>query len=91
LLIEGQEHRPTNFKVGQPPNRQKLAQTVPTLWPPPARRRRPTMIDKQNAALSLDFLSKTDKLLTLAAPVSGPLSSSLGTRITAKESLLPAR
>ena len=31
------------------------------------------MIDKQTAALSLHFLSMTDKLLTLAAPVSGPL------------------
>jgi len=49
------------------------------------------MIDKQTAALSLHFLSMTDKLLTLAAPVSARFSSSLGTRITAKESLLPAR
>ena len=44
------------------------------------------MIDKQTAALSLHFLSMTNKLLTLAAPGSGPLLF-----FTAKESLLPAR
>src|SRR5262245_19602484 len=59
--------------MGEYPTWQKFAQTAPTLWPPPARRGRPTMTNKQTATLSLQLLSVMDKLFTLAAPMSGPL------------------
>jgi hypothetical protein len=50
------------------------------------------MINKQTATLGFQLLSVMDKLFTLTAPVPGPgSSSSLGTRITAKEFLFPAK
>ncbi len=91
LLIEGEQRRPVELKVGPYPGWQKLAQPVPALRLPPVRRGRQPMTNKQPAALRLYLLSVMDKLLTLTAPVPGPLLLCTGTRITARESLLPAR
>ena len=72
LLIEGEQRRPVELKVGQYPGWQKLAQPVPALRLPPVRRGRQPMTNKQPAALRLYLLSVMDKLLTLTAPVPGP-------------------
>jgi hypothetical protein len=71
LLIEGEQGWPVEFKVGQYPGWQKLAQPAPVLRFPPMRRGRQPMSNKQPAALGLHLLSVVDKLLTLAAPVPG--------------------
>ena len=73
LLIEGEQRRPVELKVGQYPGWQKLAQPVPALRLPPVPRGRQPMTKKQPAALRLYLLPVMDKLLTLTAPVPGPL------------------
>jgi hypothetical protein len=78
LLIEGEQRRPVEFKVGQYPGWQKLSQPVPVLQLPPVRWGRQPMTNKQTAALRLHFLPVMNKLLTLAAPVPGPLLLFIG-------------
>ena len=66
LLIEGEQRRSVELKVGQYPGWQKLGQPAPVLRLPPVRRGRQPMTNKQPAALGLHLLS-------LTAPVPGPL------------------
>jgi hypothetical protein len=57
LLIDGEQRRPVELKVGQYPGWQKLAQPVPALRLPPVRRGRQPVTNKQPAALGLHLPS----------------------------------